>query len=224
MVADDSSHLNAEHRTNPIVASAVSSVRVATPSDIDGIIDIFTSAFFEDPLWGPVFPDVTRRATQADAFWRQFVTSALRYPWTFVTERGQSAATWLPPGSDEFTAEEEDSFERFLVAIADQQIADNILAILELFAESRPSEPHYYLSLLGTHKDHRGHGSGMALLRENLARIDALGAPAYLESTNPANNQRYMSVGFRPHGSFTIPSGHTVTTMWRPANSPNFQR
>ena len=223
MVADDASHIKAGQRTNPIVEGAVSSVRVATPSDIDGISDIFTSAFFEDPLWGPVFPDVTRRATQANAFWRQFVTSALRHPWTFITEPGQSAATWLPPGSDEFTAEDEDSFESFLVAIADQQIADNILAILKLFEESRPSEPHYYLSLLGTHKNHRGRGSGMALLRENLARIDALGAPAYLESTNPANNERYMSVGFRPHGSFIIPSGHTVTTMWRPSNSLTFR-
>ena len=222
MVVDDSSHINVEQRTDPIIGSAVRSVRVATPSDIDGIIEIFTSAFFEDPLCGPVFPDVTRRATQADAFWRQFVTSALRYPWTFVTERGQSAATWLPPGSDEFTAEEEDSFGSFLLSIADQQVADNILTILELFEASRPIEPHYYLSLLGTHKNHRGQGSGMALLCENLARIDALGAPAYLESTNPANNERYMSVGFRPHGSFTIPSGHTVTTMWRPANSLDF--
>jgi GNAT superfamily N-acetyltransferase len=219
MVTDDSSHINAGQRTNPIVGGAVSSVRVATPSDIDGIINIFTSAFFEDPLWGPVFPDVTRRAGQANAFWRQFVTSALRYPWTFVTEQGESAATWLPPGSDEFTAEDEDAFESFLVAIADQQIADNILAILKLFEESRPSEPHYYLSLLGTHENERGHGSGMALLRENLARIDILGKPAYLESTNPRNNKRYMSVGFRPHGSFTIPSGHIVTTMWRPAAS-----
>jgi len=219
MVADDSSHIKAGQRTNPIFGGAISSVRVATPSDIDGIIDIFTSAFFEDPLWGPVFPDVTRRAEQANAFWRQFVTSALRYPWTFVTEGGQSAATWLPPGSDEFTDDFENSFEEFLVDIADRKSADNILAILKLFEESRPSEPHYYLSLLGTHENGRGHGSGMALLRENLSRIDILGEPAYLESTNPKNNERYMSVGFRLHGSFTIPSGHIVTTMWRPAAS-----
>jgi GNAT superfamily N-acetyltransferase len=39
-------------------------------------------------------------------------------------------------------------------------------------------EPHYYLSLLGTRDEHRGRGLGMALLKENLARIDAERMPA----------------------------------------------
>jgi len=219
MIADDSSHIHDSQRANSIIGHSLGTVRVATSSDIDGIVETFTSAFFDDPLWGPVFPDVTRRAAQAAAFWRLFATSAIRYPWTFVTELGETAAMWIPPMGDDLTSEEEDSFEGHLVEIADRQIADNILAIIELFGEARPSEPHYYLSLLGTHMNHRGHGLGMALLRENLARIDSLSAPAYLESTNPTNNERYESVGFRPHGSFTIPSGHVITTMWRPANS-----
>jgi hypothetical protein len=50
-----------------------------------------------------------------------------------------------------------------------------------------------------------------------LARIDALGAAAYLESTNPANNGRYHSAGFAPRAEITMPTGHVVTTMWRPA-------
>jgi hypothetical protein len=42
--------------------------------------------------------------------------------------------------------------------------------------------------------------------------------PAYLESSNPANNGRYASVGFEPHGEFSYPGGGpVVTTMWRPA-------
>jgi GNAT superfamily N-acetyltransferase len=219
MDTDDSSQTNDDRMVDPVIGLTLGAIRVATPWDIDGIVKTLTSAFFNDPLWGPVFPDATRRAAQASAFWRLLATSAGRYPWTFVTERGESAAIWIPSGGDELTSEEEKSFEDFLVEIADRQIADEILAITELFGKAHPSEPHYYLSLLATHEQHRGHGSGMALLRENLARIDVLGAPAYLESTNSANNERYKSVGFRPHGSFTVPSGHVVTTMWRPANS-----
>lgn len=56
----------------------------------------------------------------------------------------------------------------------------------------------------------------MGLLRENLARIDALGMPAYLESSNPTNNDRYESVGFAPQQELVMPSGQVVTTMWRP--------
>jgi hypothetical protein len=57
----------------------------------------------------------------------------------------------------------------------------------------------------------------MGLLAENLARIDVLGLPAYLESSNPANDRRYERAGFVPHGRITTATGHSVTTMWRPA-------
>lgn len=58
----------------------------------------------------------------------------------------------------------------------------------------------------------------MGLLTESLTRIDALGAPAYLESSNPVNNGRYQSVGFVPRDQITTATGHVVTTMWRPAH------
>jgi hypothetical protein len=58
----------------------------------------------------------------------------------------------------------------------------------------------------------------MALLEDNLALIDADGFPSYLESSNPANNQRYAGVGFEAVGEFSYPGGGpVVTTMWRPA-------
>ena len=36
--------------------------RQATPADVDAITAAFATAFFNDPVWGPVFPDETRRA------------------------------------------------------------------------------------------------------------------------------------------------------------------
>ncbi len=191
--------------------------RVSTPADVDAIVATLTSAFFDDPVWGPTFPDVTRRAAQASALWRQSVTSAQRFPWTLVTPNAESAAVWLPPGANELTEDEEAGLEEFLVGITDRQIAGTILAMFELFEHARPTAPHFYLSLLGTHRDHRGGGLGMGLLRENLQRIDALGVPAYLESSNPANNARYERAGFTRLADLTMPAGQIVTTMWRPA-------
>jgi len=97
--------------------------------------------------------------------------------------------------------------------------ADDYLELLTRFDASHPrNEPHYYLSLLGTHPEHRGRGIGMWLLAHDLAIIDAAHFPAYLESSNPANNDRYARLGFEPFGEFSYPDGdHTVTTMWRPA-------
>jgi GNAT superfamily N-acetyltransferase len=192
-------------------------VRVAVPEDLDRVVATMTSAFLEDPVWGPAFPDQVARTEQAATFWRLFVASAQRYPWVLVTDRVEAAALWIPPGGEDLTAAESDGFEQFLLTIVDRPAANGILAVSEQFERHRPSEPHFYLSLLATHAEHRGAGLGMALLRENLARIDALGAPAYLESSNPVNDQRYRDVGFVDRDTFTIASGHVVTTMWRPA-------
>jgi hypothetical protein len=58
----------------------------------------------------------------------------------------------------------------------------------------------------------------MRLLADTLVRIDGEGMPAYLESTNPANNERYEGVGFQVTGGFEgYAPGSVVTTMWRPA-------
>jgi hypothetical protein len=57
----------------------------------------------------------------------------------------------------------------------------------------------------------------LGLLKEISRALTALGAAAYLESCNPANNERYQSVGFTSRAQITIASGHVVTTMWRSA-------
>jgi hypothetical protein len=62
----------------------------------------------------------------------------------------------------------------------------------------------------------------MELLADNLRRIDADGAPCYLESSNPRNDARYAGVGFNKVGAVPTPDGaHTATTMWRPSMTPS---
>jgi GNAT superfamily N-acetyltransferase len=191
--------------------------RVATAADVAPAIATVTSAFFDDPLWGPVFPDPQRRAEQASQLWRLLLTSAQRFPWTFVAEDARAVAVWIPPDGLELTAKEQGGFEAFLFGVGGRHVADRVLEIGEKFEAARPASEHFYLSLLATHPDFRGAGLGMALLRENLRAVDALGAPAYLESTNPRNEQRYRSVGFEPATEITMSWGPVVKTMWRPA-------
>lgn len=70
----------------------MNSARHATRADVDAITDVFTTAFFNDPIWAPVFPDEAERAEQSAVMWRVYATSALRYPWTFVTPTVEAAA------------------------------------------------------------------------------------------------------------------------------------
>ncbi|WP_111718699.1 GNAT family N-acetyltransferase [Homoserinimonas sp. OAct 916] len=194
--------------------------RVAQVADVDAVVETVTSAFFDDPLWAPIFSDKSTRFNKMAALWRVYVASAVpRFPWTFVTKNYEAATVWYPPGAAELTADEEAGFDEFLVELAGQAAAREVQAIGRAFDAARPTEPYYYLSLLATHTDHRGRGLGMALLRENLGRIDLLGFPTYLESSNPDNDRRYESVGYQKHGEITVPSGLQVSTFWRPAQS-----
>ena len=56
-------------------SACFANARLATPADIDAITAAFTSAFFHDPVWGPVFPDESRRAEQAALMWRVYATA-----------------------------------------------------------------------------------------------------------------------------------------------------
>jgi GNAT superfamily N-acetyltransferase len=188
--------------------------RRAEPGDLDGLTRLLTEAFRNDPIWGWAFPE----EAGLEAWWRLYVGSALRYPWVWIAGDFAAAAMWIPPGGDELTDEEQAQVAPLVHALVGERAAD-VLALVDRFEEAHPrSEPHYYLSLLGTADRHRGKGIGMALLAESLAEIDRQGMAAYLESSNPANDRRYARAGFAPVGEFTTPDGaRTVTTMWRDA-------
>jgi GNAT superfamily N-acetyltransferase len=186
--------------------------RTATPSDLDGLTTTLTAAFATDPLWSWAFPDPDDLAV----WWRFCIGSALRYPWVWIGGNYAAASVWIPPEGTELTQEEEDRVEPLIRDLIGPR-CDHVMELLERFDASHPRErPHYYLSLLGIHPDFRGQGLGMALLVDNLKRMDAERVPAYLESSNPANNPRYERLGFRQVGEFTTPDGkRTVATMWR---------
>ncbi len=186
-------------------------IRLATERDVDGVAATLVAAFGEDPLWRWAFPE-----GGLDALWRLCVASATRYSSIRFVGDHAAAAVWIPPGGTELTAEEEASLGPML----EERIGPRAAEVLELFERMERAHPdgppHYYLSLLGTHPNHRGKGLGMALLADNLAELDAEGMPAYLESSNPANDPRYERLGFVRKGGFERPDGGlTCSTMWR---------
>jgi GNAT superfamily N-acetyltransferase len=192
--------------------------RRAGPDDAAAIVATLTGAFHDDPTWKWAFPDPIQRPHQYTAFWGELVAGALRYPWVLMTERAEAVAAWIPPGGTELAPEDEPRLVALLEELLGERAGD-VLELMNRFDTARPHDiPHYYLSLLGTHPDHAGHGLGMALLAESLSRIDRERAAAYLESSNPANTPRYARYGFRAVGEVFPPGGSVpVTTMWRDA-------
>ncbi|HEV7586282.1 MAG TPA: GNAT family N-acetyltransferase [Solirubrobacteraceae bacterium] len=176
------------------------------------------SAFYDDPVWGDwAFPESRERPEGLYGLMRFWVVEAIRYPWVRMSDGAEAAAVWLPPGATGMSSAEEGELEAFLMESLGTR-ASEVLSLFERFAEHHPEqEPHYYLSLWGTHRDHAGRGLGTALIREDLARIDAEHAAAYLESTNPGNLPRYEALGFRRRDEFGPAGGPVITTMWREA-------
>jgi GNAT superfamily N-acetyltransferase len=195
----------------------VTDARVATLDDLPAVTDAIATAFLADPAWGPYsFPDDGLRLAQATAWWEPQLRESMRFPCTLVTPACEAVSVWIPPGQPEMTPDG----ERRLAALTEQLLgAEQAARVLDVFVgleSAHPHDPpHYYLSLLGTHRDHRGKGLGMRLLAAGLERIDQQRMPAYLESTNPDNNPRYARHGFEPVGSVAMANGHVITTMWR---------
>jgi len=117
------------------------------------------------------------------------------------------AALWLPPGIEPDHA----ALEASLPAGREAEIA----AVFEEMARYHPSEPHWYLPLIGVEAAQRGKGCGAALLREALRRCDRDGVPAYLESTNPANLTLYQRHGFEVQGTIQVGSAPPLFPMLR---------
>ena len=196
--------------------------RVATTTDLEVVSRVITLAFRDDPVWGPAYANSDGSDAVATEFWRASVEGMLRFPWTWLVGDGEAVSIWVPPEQVEMSSEQAERFDRL---ITDQlgPRADTVRELIARFGDAHPNdEPHYYLSLLGTHPDHRGRGLGMALLADNLTRIDAEGMPAYLDillpiplDKNLAGARFYMQFANNetvlPRSEWTNAAGMTTT-------------
>lgn len=194
-----------------------------SPGAVSAATQTISLAFAQDPTWAPIVESSSNAPDTADRYWSVFVSSAQRFPWstaTVIPDAGAEAplaavTVWLPPGAAELTPEEDAQLPALARELFGNERTDLLLDTAARFEAATPTGDFYYLSLLATHPAHRGRGFGMRLLAENLRELDALGAPSYLESSNPANDARYHALGYERHGTITLPSGLEISTFWR---------
>ena len=192
--------------------------RVAGPTDLDAVVNTIAVAFHNDPVWSWAFRDEAKRPEQFRRWWPLFVEGAIPYGFTWMGEHAETISVWIPPGMPELSDEAEARIPPLLDEMLGARASMVLHGLLQFETAHPHDEPHYYLSFVATHDDHRGQGIGEQLLAQNLDIIDREHRAAYLESSNPRNLERYARLGFRPHVDFTLPDdGPTVTTMWRAA-------
>lgn len=120
-------------------------------------------------------------------------------------------ALWLPPG----VTNDEEALSSLIERTAPPAVLEDIARVFEQMAHFHPAEPHWYLPMIGVDPARQGQGIGERLMAHALARCDADGRPAYLESSNPRNLSFYRRHGFEPLGSIQHGSSPTLVPMLR---------
>ena len=120
-----------------------------------------------------------------------------------------SSAVWAPPG-----AEDDEQLPERVGEIAAEN-AERLFEVLGLMDSVHPTDPHYYLFLLGTRPEWQGRGIGSALMAPVLETCDRERVPAYLEATSERNRELYLRHGFEVTGEIDVPDGPTLWCMWR---------
>lgn len=199
------------------VGSRAVGAQLATEGDADAVVETITLAFIDDPVWSWAFPDAHRRAQHYRVWWAMFVRASTTQKALWITDPGAAAAAvWVPPGGSDLMADDEARVEPLLRELVGDDHAERVVVLNERFEAHHPGRPFHYLSLLGTHPDHRGRGLGMGLLAQRLSELDELDEPSLLESTNPANHKRYLRLGFEQIDEWHAPAaGPPVAVMWR---------
>ena len=193
-------------------------VRPARRSDVPALARVLGRAFQDDPVMMWMQPDNTRRAAALAGFFGALT----RYHYlagtgveVALSESGVGAAAlWDPPGKGDPSPREQIAMLPAVIRAFRGRLGEG-RALTEQMKAVHPEEPHWYLGILGSDPDSRGGGFGHALMTSRLDRCDAAGAPAYLESSNPANIGYYNRFGFDVTGEIVIPDGPSLWPMWR---------
>ena len=195
-------------------------VHRVTEGEVHRVAEVLSRAFEDDPVSCFIMPsDRRRRPGLREFFAIQMRADLLPFGAVFTTDDFAGAALWAPPGKP---MPPPLRAMRSLVPMVPYIAGRNFSRALRFVSQveaMHPREPHWYLATLGTEPARQGHGVGSALLGPVLARCDATGTRAYLESSKERNIPFYRRHGFEVTGQVQLGDGPPLWIMWREPRS-----
>ncbi len=189
----------------PIIKTA------ATASDEASIIDVLVRANWDDPAARWVWPDSQQFLMHFPSFVRAFGGKAFTHGSAYYVDGYVGAALWLPPD----VHPDENALIALLQRTVSGQIQKDFFPVFEQMGRYHPSEPHWYLPLMGVDPSQQGKGFGSALLHHTLFQPDRDNKLAYLESSNPRNISLYKRHGFELLGTIQTGTSPSIAPMLR---------
>jgi GNAT superfamily N-acetyltransferase len=188
-------------------------IKTALPMDQASTIGVLTLAFSGDPMARWSLPDPAKYLAIFSSVVKAFGGSAFEKRTAYIANGFAGAALWLPPGAKS----DEETLKRLFNENTDDGIKNDMQGIFEQMDKFHPTEPHWYLPMIGVDPTHQGAGVGSALMMEGLKAVDRDGSIAYLESSNPRNISLYERHGFEIIGEIQSGSSPIVRPMLRKA-------
>lgn len=188
-------------------------IKTASTSDQAGAIGVLTLAFSGDPMARWSMPDPAKYLVTFPLIAKAFGGSAFQKDTAYIANGFTGAALWLPPGAKS----DEESLMRLFDENTGDAIKEDMQVIFEEMEKFHPTEPHWYLPMIGVDPARQGGGAGSALMTEALRAVDRDGTIAYLESSNPRNITLYERYGFEVIGEIQSGSSPVLRPMLRKA-------
>ena len=186
-------------------------LKITPTADEVRAIATITMAFSNDPIVRWFLRDANQYLTYWPPFVKVFAGGAFPEGTADSVDDCGGVALWLPPG----VGLDGDALVAMAAAAIPAAEQDERFALLGQMDEFHPSEPHWYLPLMGVDVTMQGRGYGSALLRHAVERCDRDRLPAYLESTNPLNKALYERHGFEAIGLIQVGSSPPMWPMLR---------
>jgi len=190
-------------------------VVTASTSDRVPVVTTIVLAFSTDPMARWCWPNADEYLATMPIFTEAFGGRAFQSDSAHCTSDRRGAALWLRPG----TGPDEEEMGRIAEERVPSSVRDDVYRVMERMAHFHPSEPHWYLPMIGVDPTQQGKGYGSALLSHALRQCDRDGCLAYLESSNPRNIPLYERHGFRAIGEIQSGSSPTMVAMLRTPRS-----
>jgi GNAT superfamily N-acetyltransferase len=188
-------------------------VTVTGDTDVDRAIATLVLAFDADPVARWIYDDPDHYLRHIPRLFRALGTSSFAAGAAQRTSDGLGVALWLPPG----VHSDDEPLDAVIAEIIAAEKRTDVAAAFERTEQYRPTEAHWYLSLIGVEALHRNKGCGAALLEHGLRQCDREHRPAYLWSSNPLNVSLYKRHGFEIVGTIQVGSSPSIFPMLRHA-------
>ena len=186
-------------------------VKPVTAADEDAAIDVVVRAFRADPAARWLYPDSNQYSVNFPNFVKVFGGKAFEHGSAYTIDDYAGAALWLPRE----VHPDEEALAGLIQRSVPEHRLEEVFAVFQQMDSYHPSEPHWYLPLIGVDPAQRGRGYGSALMEHALIRCDRDQKLAYLESSNPKNISLHERHGFELLGTIQVGGSPPICPMLR---------